>query len=72
MTLGIAVARVGQGYEIFGFSRDGTATVYREWAPTAKAVHLIGLLILPFTLPQAPLELLEFLQSLKSTSMEAH
>eukprot|EP00208_Stichococcus_sp_RCC1054_P002995 CAMPEP_0206143896 /NCGR_PEP_ID=MMETSP1473-20131121/22240_1 /ASSEMBLY_ACC=CAM_ASM_001109 /TAXON_ID=1461547 /ORGANISM="Stichococcus sp, Strain RCC1054" /LENGTH=642 /DNA_ID=CAMNT_0053539511 /DNA_START=296 /DNA_END=2220 /DNA_ORIENTATION=- len=37
-----SLAKFAKGYEIFGFSRDGTATVYREWAPTAKAVHLIG------------------------------
>jgi len=27
---------------VFGLVRDGHATVYREWAPAAKAVHLIG------------------------------
>lgn len=32
----------GQGYEVFGLVHDGEAVVYREWAPAAKAVHLIG------------------------------
>lgn len=27
---------------MFGLVRDGDAMVYREWAPAAKAVHLIG------------------------------
>lgn len=31
-----------QGYENLGFSRRGNKTVYREWAPGAKAAALIG------------------------------
>ena len=31
-----------QGYELFGFTRDGGATVYREWAPAAQSAQLIG------------------------------
>ena len=31
-----------QGYELFGFTRDGGATVYREWAPAAQGAQLIG------------------------------
>ena len=31
-----------QGYELFGFTRDGNATVYREWCPAAQSAQLIG------------------------------
>ena len=31
-----------QGYELYGFTRDGDATVYREWAPAAQSAQLIG------------------------------
>lgn len=31
-----------QGYETYGFSREGNATVYCEWAPAAQAAALIG------------------------------
>ena len=31
-----------QGYERLGFTREGGATVYREWAPAATAAQLIG------------------------------
>jgi len=31
-----------QGYELFGFTRDGGAAVYREWAPAAQGAQLIG------------------------------
>ena len=31
-----------QGYERFGFTRERSATVYREWAPAATAAQLIG------------------------------
>lgn len=31
-----------QGYKRFGFTREGGATVYREWAPAATAAQLIG------------------------------
>jgi hypothetical protein len=35
-------AQTLQGYERFGFTRAGAATVYREWAPAATAAQLIG------------------------------
>ena len=31
-----------QGYELFGFTRDGNAIVFREWAPAAQSAQLIG------------------------------
>lgn len=31
-----------QGYETLGFTRQGGKTIYREWAPGAKAAALIG------------------------------
>ena len=31
-----------QGYERLGFTREGNATVYREWCPAAAAAQLIG------------------------------
>ena len=31
-----------QGYEKLGFTREGSNTVFREWAPVAQAVSLIG------------------------------
>jgi hypothetical protein len=38
----LAIAHPWQGYENLGFTRKGNATVYREWAPGAKAAALIG------------------------------
>ncbi len=35
-------AQTLQGYERFGFTRVGAATVYREWAPAATGAQLIG------------------------------
>lgn len=37
-----SLADFAKGYEIFGFNREGSSTVYREWLPTAQEVHLIG------------------------------
>lgn len=37
-----SLAHFAKGYEVFGLVRDGESVVYREWAPAAKAVHLIG------------------------------
>ena len=31
-----------QGYERYGFVRQGSSTVYREWAPRAIGAQLIG------------------------------
>ena len=31
-----------QGYRKLGFTRDGNATVYREWLPSVQAAALIG------------------------------
>ena len=31
-----------EGYELFGFTRDNGAIVYREWAPAAQSARLIG------------------------------
>lgn len=31
-----------QGYKKLGFSREGNTIVYREWAPAAGSVQLIG------------------------------
>ena len=39
-----------QGYHVFGFTREGSATVHREWAPSAKAVNLIGEIALFYAL----------------------
>jgi 1,4-alpha-glucan branching enzyme len=36
------LSRKNQGYEKFGITREGNATVYREWAPAAQAAALIG------------------------------
>ena len=31
-----------QGYERLGFTREGSATVYREWCPAAAGAQLMG------------------------------
>ena len=36
------LAAFANGYMYYGFSRTDTGWVYREWAPGADAVHLIG------------------------------
>ena len=35
-----------QGYDVFGLVQEDEAIVYREWAPAAKALHLIGWAVL--------------------------
>ncbi|MEW5315457.1 MAG: hypothetical protein WDW38_006883 [Sanguina aurantia] len=37
-----SLVNFAKGYERLGFSREGNATVYREWAPSAQAAALIG------------------------------
>ncbi|KIY96654.1 1,4-alpha-glucan branching enzyme, partial [Monoraphidium neglectum] len=37
-----SIADFAKGYEQLGFTRQGGATVYREWAPAATAAALIG------------------------------
>ena len=39
---GKKLEELGNGYLYFGFHRTNTGWVYREWAPAAKALHLIG------------------------------
>lgn len=34
--------KFSRGYEKFGFNKTEKGIVYREWAPAAKAVCLIG------------------------------
>eukprot|EP00271_Cylindrocystis_brebissonii_P007309 TRINITY_DN20683_c0_g1_i1.p1 TRINITY_DN20683_c0_g1~~TRINITY_DN20683_c0_g1_i1.p1 ORF type:complete len:881 (+),score=127.80 TRINITY_DN20683_c0_g1_i1:240-2882(+) len=34
--------KFSSGYEKFGFIREGGATMYREWAPGARQVQLVG------------------------------
>ena len=36
------LASFANGYMYFGFSRTSTGWVYREWAPGADEMHLIG------------------------------
>ena len=39
---GKKLEEIGNGYLYFGFHKTDTGWVYREWAPAAKAMHLIG------------------------------
>ena len=36
------ITTLANGYLYYGFSRTETGWVYREWAPGADAIHLIG------------------------------
>lgn len=36
------IEQFAKGYESFGLNRVADGMMYREWAPGAKAVHLVG------------------------------
>jgi 1,4-alpha-glucan branching enzyme len=36
------IEQFSRGYERFGLTKQEDGLTYREWAPGAKAVHLIG------------------------------
>ena len=36
------IDKFSRGYERFGLTKQQDGIIYREWAPGAKAVHLIG------------------------------
>jgi 1,4-alpha-glucan branching enzyme len=36
------LAEFAQGYKKYGFNRKENGIIYREWAPSAQAISLIG------------------------------